>query len=333
MSAATTVIAAAGAATAAYSAYNSKKQGGKAGASYSPPGYVHDANQFALGRAREIADRPYTPFEGTRVAGLSPNEQLGTQMATGAALSGDSRRYLDKAGALTDEAAGSTWNSETAKKYMDPYIGGVVDNALKKENEAYSGRQAALKGNAARVGAFGGDRATLLEAAETGRHLDTVGDITSKGYSQAYGQAVNTWMADNQRRLQSADAYRAVGGDINNLNASQITDLLRTGQTGRLLEQANLDFDYQQFVENRDWSVDNLQPLLSTLGSIQTGGTQTYNQAGGSKTAAMLGALSTIVGYYGGQQPQTGYTVTTTPETTQIVPGMDTTIYRPSITG
>jgi hypothetical protein len=313
MSAATTVIAAGALATSAYSAYNQGKGPKGASTSYAPPGYISDAGQFAVGRGKEIANRPYTPFEGTRVAGLSPNEQLGTQMATGAALSGDSRRYLDKAGALTDEAAGSTWNSETAKKYMDPYIGGVVDQALKKENEAYSGRQAALKANSAKVGAFGGDRATLLESAETGRHLDTVGDITSKGYSQAYGQAVNTWMSDNQRRLQSADAYRAVGGDIANLNSSQITDLLRTGQTGRLLEQADLDFDYQQFIENRDWSVNNLQPLLAAMGAGSQGGTQTYNPAGGSKTAAMLGALSTIVGYYGGQQADTGYTPTPSP--------------------
>lgn len=293
--------------TAGAGMYNARKARKAGSQTYEPPGYVKEGQQFALNRAQEIADREYTPYTHQRVAGLSENERLGTEMARGAALSGDSRGYLDKAGALTDEVAGSTWNTETAQRYMDPYIGGVVDTAIRKTNEQSALTQAGQKANAAAVGAFGGDRATLLEAQTEGQRLQAVGDVTSRGYSQAYGQAVNTWMADNQRRLAAADAYRSVGGDISNLNSAQVTDLLRTGQVGRLLEQADLDFDYQQFIENRDWQVDNLQPLLSTLGAASGGGTTTSTGPAPSRTAAVLGALGTVVGYYGGQSSDTGY--------------------------
>jgi hypothetical protein len=295
----------AGAAITAGASMYSANKAAKAGSSANRvPGYVDQANQFAVSRSREIADREYTPYTHQRVAGISGNEQKATEMAGGAALA-DSRNYLDKAGALTDQVAGSEWNAETADKYMNPYIGKVVDASVRKTNETYSLAQAGNKANAAAVGAFGGDRATLLEAQTAGEHERAVGDLTAKGYSDAYNQAFQGWQADNQRRLAASDSYRQVGGDITKMNTQQVTDLLRTGQVGRLLEQADLDFDYQQFIENRDWDIDNLQPLLQTLGSINSGGTTTTSQSSGvSKTAAVLGALGTVVGYYGGQSPQ-----------------------------
>jgi len=292
-----------GAAIAAAGVANSAYQGSKNRQSIrdqnNRTAWIGDAQQDLVSRSTEIADRPYTPYNGNRVADLSQNETTAIGMANNATNFNDSRGYLDKAGQQADLVANNDWNADTAQKYMDPYIGQVVDNSLKKENTAYQQNQNQIRGNAAKAGAFGGSRATLLETQGTGEHLQAVGDITSKGYSDAYRTAINTWQADNSRRLQASQAYSNVGGDISKLNSSQITDLLRTGQADRVLRQANADFDYQQFIENRDWDVNNLDPLFKAVGGA-TGGPTPQQVPRDNTAGQLLGLAGTLVGYFGG---------------------------------
>jgi hypothetical protein len=291
-------IAAAGVANSAYQGNRARSD---ARAANRRTAWIGEAQQDLVSRSQAIADRPYTPYAGNRVADLSQNETSAVGMARDATNFNDSRAYLDKAGGQVDAVAGSEWNSDTAKKYMDPYIGQVVDNSLKRENTAYQQNQNQIKGNAARSGAFGGSRASLLETQGTGEHLQAVGDITAKGYSAAYQNAIGTWQADNNRRLAASSAYTNVGGDISRLNSSQITDLLRTGQADRVLRQANADFDYQQFLENRDWDVNNLQPLFQAVGGA-TGGPAQQQVPRNNTAGQLLGLASTLVGYYGATQ-------------------------------
>ena len=44
---------------------------------------------------------------------------------------------------------------------------------------------------------------------------------------------------------------------------------MATGGLQRVLDQGQLDFNYQQFLENRDWSVTNLQPLLNAIAAAK----------------------------------------------------------------
>lgn len=263
--------------------------------------YINDSQKDLLARSKAIADRPYTAYTGDRVAGASTNEQTAYNMASNAASFNDARGYMDKAGKSIDGV--TPFKTDTINKYMDPYVGSVVDNSLKRENTAYQQGQNKLKSQAASIGAFGGDRATLLESANTGQHLQTVGDITSKGYSDAYDKAVSAWQADNNTKLNASTAYTNVGGDISRLNSNQITDLLKTGQADTLMRQMNLDVDYNNFLEKRDWSVSNLQPLMNSVGKAQ-GGSSTGVPVDHTATQ-LAGLASTLVGYFGSKGSNT----------------------------
>lgn len=208
----------------------------------------------------------------------------------------------NKAGGLLDDAAASAkstmdFNRENLQGYMNPYTSEVVDRSLGKERQAYEAEKASLQGGSALRGAFGGSRQALLETGLKQKHLETVGDITTSGYKDAFDKASQLWQADNTRKLQVSDALRQVGGDVSRLNSQQISDLVATGQTDRLLKQAEMDFDYGQFIENRDWDVTNLQPLISTLASVPHSSTQTTKQSGGA-LGTILGAAATVAGAY-----------------------------------
>lgn len=257
--------------------------------------WVRPHQQDLISRATTIADRQYTPYTGTRVADLAPNERTAINLASDATTFNDARNYLDRAGQTIDGV--SDWSTETMKKYMDPYVDQVVDSTLRRENEAYQGRLADLRSSQAVRGAFGSDRATLAESEETGRHLDTVGDLTAQGYSNAYRTALDAWSTDNQTKLATADALRAVGGDVSRLNSAQITDLLRTGGADRLLRQMELDVDYQDFIEQRDWDANNLEPLFRAVEGAA--GNQGQPIPADTTASSLLGMASTLVGYFG----------------------------------
>jgi hypothetical protein len=55
----------------------------------------------------------------------------------------------------------------------------------------------------------------------------------------------------------------------------------------RSLKQAGLDFDYQQFVEARDWDITNLQPLLAAVSGVPYGVKTTNTQ----KTSGLGNAI------------------------------------------
>lgn len=296
-----TVIAGA---SLANSAYQSKKNRDamKSASNVQEPQWLQDAQQFATQRGREIADRQYVPYTGQRVATQDPNEvSAGNLAAVDSEANQAARRNLGAAGEMVDQVAGSEFNAENIAKYSNPYIQGVIDPAKREAKREYSDQLAQLRGRAASMGAFGSDRSTLLESNLERNRAQALTDIESKGRAYAFDQAMEGWKSDNQRRLAASDAYRAVGGDISRLNTSQITDLMRTGQSKRLLDQAQLDFNYDQFLTQRDWDVNNLQPLLSAIGTSKGGNvTTTTSGPKADPVGTILGAAGTLIGYFGG---------------------------------
>lgn len=263
------------------------------------PSWLESGSQLAVDKAKSISDREYTPYTNDRVAGLSEGETQAKNLALDATRSGKAMGYLDQAGAELNKQ--TEFSGQNLAKYMNPYVDQVVNNTISKQQGAYGQERANLGATAATAGAFGGDRQAILESQLSKNNMDKVSDITSKGYSDAFNNATSLWQADNNRRVQSAAALSQVGGDVQRLTSQQVSDLAATGQVDRLLSQANMDFDYQQFIENRDWDVNNLQPLIATLSSVPHSSSQTTESSGGGGLGSILGAIGSMVGaYYGG---------------------------------
>lgn len=239
------------------------------------------ATKSLLQRAEALADRPYTPYEGQRVAGMTDNERQASQLArTG---NPEAKSYLDKAGSAIDDSL-QEFNSDNLGRYVNPY----KDAYTKTENDEYDRQNSALLNS--KAGAFGGDRAAFASSELNRTHLANLTDIDAK----AYDQATSAFFNDATRKQNAAQAYQSVAGDISQLNRQQIQDLMATGGLERTLNQANLDFDYQQFTEARDWDVNNLEPLLRALGTTGQPGANPK----GDNTAAAIGAAATIAGAY-----------------------------------
>lgn len=254
------------------------------------PAWLESGSKQAVQMGENIANRTYTPYTGERVAGLAGNERSASNLA---------RYGADESRQLYGEAEGQLGSMEdysgsALAKYQNPYTEAVLQPQLRDLNTQYGTARTQLLNS--KAGAFGGDRAALEESQLEKGHRQAIADTTGKTYSDAFLQGQQAFFQDQNRKIASAQALEQVGGQIDQLNRGQVQDLMATGGTDRLLQQANLDFDYGQFIENRDWDVTNLQPLLASLQVPHT--TTTESKQSGGAFGQILGAAATVAGAY-----------------------------------
>lgn len=263
-----------------------------------PNAWLRKEDQGLIDRTKSLADRPYTPYQNDLVAGPSANQERAMTLAAGPA-GAEARGYVDKAGAMAGELAGSGWDTATSKKYMNPYIEDVLQPTLRNQREAYTREAGAIDARAAGMNAFGSDRSAVAKGTLERGYLREAADTTKAGYATAYNTALNTWQADNQRRQAAITAYQSVGGDIQKLTNDQISNLMETGNADRVIQQMKLTSDYSQWIEQRDWQVNNLEPLMKAIGIAHGAKETPITQEATSKAGDIMGAASTLVGLWG----------------------------------
>jgi hypothetical protein len=132
---------------------------------------------------------------------------------------------------------------------------------------------------------------------------EALGDLYGRGYAQAFESGANRWAADRENDRVTAQGYLATAAQQAGLLGQDIANLISTGQVDRQIRQAMQDFDYQQFVEGRDWDVRNLGIMLQALGGVQ--GSYQTTQTATQKTDSnpfgqILGLASAVAGGMGG---------------------------------
>lgn len=258
------------------------------------PEWLRGGSEHAVGRAREIADRPYEAYQDQRIAGLSEGEQTAIDRAQ--AQGQDYQSDLTRARGLTEQGAQSFVDADI-QGYMNPYIEGALDPAARELREQIAREQREIGSQAGNVGAFGGSRQAILESESRRGGNEAISDLYGRGYAGAFESARDQFNRDRDAFARGAEQFRATGAQGQQQLTQDIQNLLTTGGLQRNLEQAGMDFDYSQFIEARDWDVTNLGPLLQTLSTVPHGETQTTSQKK-STFDTVLGAAATVAGAY-----------------------------------
>ncbi|MFM2134407.1 MAG: hypothetical protein RL156_1688 [Bacteroidota bacterium] len=253
-----------------------------------------------LGRARALAEMPYTPYTGA----LTP-EASGLQQKAFAGLSGLTTptgigAAEQEAARLGGQMAAQTYRPTTfgyeqftpaaAQQYMNPYLQAALNPQLEEARRQAEIQRAQQAGRLTKAGAFGGSRQAIMES-ELARNLQqNLANITGQGYNQAYQQAANQFQADQARKAaaqQATEASRQFGSTFgmqglqgalqaqtqraNLAQAGQAAGLrnieaqLGAGAQQRDIESQGLAADYNRFKEERDWPYKMLQYQQSFL--------------------------------------------------------------------
>jgi len=277
----------------------SKKQ--KTTQTYQPPTWVEGGARRAVDLGQKIGSQQYEAYTGSRVAPLSRNEELGISRA--ASTAGAAQPYYNRASEFAEKGTAS-WLDADQQAYMNPFIKGALDPAAREIRQEGARGAEQIAGQYASLSAFGGSRAALAESENREKTLQQISDLYGKGFAQAYESGVNIWGDERAREMQAAGRFQDLGTAVTNANTTDISTLMATGATDRSVQQAFRDFDYQQFIEERDWDFRNLGGLIAALegtkGSYGTTTTSETKQSGG-ELAQALGIAATLVGvFYGG---------------------------------
>ena len=272
---------------------NAKKESTQ---TYRPPSWVTNASREAILKGRKISNQQYTPYEGDRVAALSDNEQLGISLARSNV--GNYQPYYDEATRLTKRGT-QQFKDANIKDYMNPYIESALDPAARKIRETGAMRINELEGRQSSMSAFGGSRGALLRSQAEQDIIESVGDLYQTGMASAYESAVNIWGEERTRDLEAAGRFQLMGEGVSAMGKQDVSTLLASGAVSRDVQQAQLDFDYQQWVEGRDWDIRGLGALLTaiqgTKGSYQTTTTST-SEIEQDNTADIAGGIIQVIG-------------------------------------
>jgi hypothetical protein len=251
--------------------------------SYDIPQYFKDIQERTLKKAENLGQRPYQAYTGQMIAPLSALEQQSANVAT--------QQLLPQTQQL--RAIGEQRFTPTvAQQYMNPYESQVIKGAIGDVEDQYQQAQRALSAQAVGSGAFGGTRFGVERALGTERFLDQVGDISSRLRQAGFESGAARFAADRATQLQAAQAQ--LSG-----TAGAIQGLSTLGATSRGIEQAGLAEAYRDFIERREYPVEQVRQVVGALAGAPI---RTYGEERSGTVGTPVGAPSIFGQIVGGAQ-------------------------------
>lgn len=269
------------------------------------PEYARPYFENLLQRTQAESYRDYTPYQGQRIAGFTPEQQAvqgevagmqtpgqfqpATQMTTAAGI-GSLGAGAQAMGAGQQYAQMATDPSQM-QSYMSPYMQNVVDTQKSAAIRDAQKQQLGASLGSARQGTYGGAR-QLLAQTERERNLGSqLANIQAAGSQKAFEAAqqaqqfgANLGLQGIQTGLQGLGQVGQMGAQLGQLGSQQqSTDLQRlqaqaaSAGEQRALEQQRMDTAYSDFLRQRDYPQEQLGFYSSILRGlpVQMGSTQT----------------------------------------------------------
>lgn len=284
------------------------------------PEWVNAAGKENLALAKEISQRPYTPYTGQRIAGFNAIQQDAMQRQLDFANAGVGQPALNTAMTTAGNVAGYAPASVVANvgNYMNPFLQQVGGNLVSDLDRT---RQLAQMGNAAdavRNKAFGGSRQAVAESLTNSEFFRNANNALTNLYAGGFdratalaGQDIGNQISAGGLNLNAANQLANMGGMQRQWGAADIALANEVGQRQQAMDQAMNDLAYQNFVEKRDYPLQQLgirqsalsqSPYGSTSASTMPGAQPNYlgSALGGALTGASLfgtgGALAGAMG-------------------------------------
>lgn len=276
-------------------------------------------------RSQAVADMPFQPYEGPRVADLSAVTKAGIGLAQNAVNAGsgaiNAAINVAKAGggytpttvtgavvAPTANVTGANINRSllgtigansitgmNIDEYMNPYLRNVADTTMADLAFQREQQRGVDNARAVKAGAFGGDRQAIVDAQTNDMFsrtaATTLSDLYAKGYDAATG-------------LMTTDANRAQAGQV----ANQTTDLAVGNANAGFAQQAalanqgvqyttaqqNAELAQQAALANQSADLEGGRLRLSSAGLLgDIGSSQAQNAVNAAKAVTEAGQLET----------------------------------------
>ena len=278
-----------------------------------------------LSQSEQIASTPYQPYEGQRIAGLTPEHQNALDMTTQRAMDGSSAmnaaqqnaadsfsgKYMDQGQALAGQA-NPYMGQQNPYSGQNQYLQSMIDWSSNDMIDAYNktvNPQLAAMDRAS--GAFGNSGVNEMRQDSMSDLTKNIGDMSNSMRFSDYGQQAQLAESGLNRNAglaaqQQANQLAMFNNERNNQMASmefapQLAEsdyrdaqaLLGVGDIYRDNDQQNLNFMYDQWQQAQNYPYQQLDVLSNALRtSVGAGGSSVMsapNAYSSNSTANMLG--------------------------------------------
>lgn len=255
------------------------------------PDWVDNAAKANYNIAGQIAQRPYAAYPYARIAGFTNDQNaarntlraMGPDMARKAAGGFGVPRMIDSIG----EKGG-------VGDYMSPFVDTVLDRTMGRIREATDmAKQWQSNMGAHSAGAFGDARHGVADAEIEKEGIQQMGDAAATGYAAAYDDAQQWRNTDINRLYQTEEMNRAGSDDL----MQWIDSLYRSGSNEQALNQSSMNLGYQDFLQQRDYPIEQYNLLASALNGSPYGKSvaETSKTPGPSTAGQIVGGLGSIL--------------------------------------
>ena len=244
------------------------------------------------GGIMEAGTRKYDDvrYKGPQLAGFPPQEAAYKAAATSIGTGQGPQATRQAEQTLGDAATGiggvataagspSLLKDADLSGYMSKYTQGAIDPQLRAIREAARAQQSELGASAAQAGAFGGYRHGLQEQGIGQDMMQSMGDVTAKGYEQAFRSAQEAQQKDAQAeaagRTQQLGAYgqlTSVAGQEAALGSQQQRDEMTrldmmkdAGTDTRKMQQTAYDIQKAEHEKKMQYPEKQLSYMSSML--------------------------------------------------------------------
>lgn len=257
-----------------------------------------DPRQMAMyedlyGRAKGIAEQPFVPYTGPRVAGFSPDQLRAFEATRGLFETGMQYDPLTDIRGIAEAPIPGLLEADISA-YQSPFQQQVIDTTMADiQRQADIARQKA-QDVAIGAGAFGGSRSAILEA-ESQRPFADVMARTAAGLRQTgFEQARRAAESDISRQLAGREFRAGLLGGISAEQQRRLGMLSGLGGQQQALQQRALDIPYQEFQRALAYPTQQLGLLAQGVSAQPQlmGKTAAYQPSGLEGVTSALNILS-----------------------------------------
>lgn len=258
------------------------------------PAWYEDAAKANVKTAQGLAQRDYPTYTAPRLADFTPDQQAGFAATRNTA--GAYQPYLAKAGDLLTKFGDMTWADADQASYMNPYNDAVTNATVEEIRRAGNIDRGQLERSMTAEGAWGDARHGVAEAESSRNQNQLIANTIATGKANAYNQALQAFNADRNAQLAAAGGLVDYAGAGSQMGYADAAALLGIGGQQQQQQQSSLDLGYQDFWNEFNFPIENLNLMTSTLGGTPYSQQTTSQLPGGSGLAGGIGAFASLVG-------------------------------------
>ena len=231
------------------------------------PSWATNTAKDVLSRGTQLANQPYTPYTGQRIADLAPEQTAGFDMTTNIAQNGTGATNAAESD-YTKTMSGDYLNPDS-NPYLKANVDAALDNVQTRVNSQFNNNN------------YG-----------TTAHQQTLADSLGEAANNAYGQNY----ASERSRMSS---LQSMAPQYQSMAYQDAQNLTGVGDAYRSNAQDYLNLQYQNWQDQQNQPYKNLDTLASALNSaVGNQGSTTTTSSSPVQSSGYANAIGTgLLGY------------------------------------